>query len=145
MLSLAREFYSQLETFSNRTINFFFLERQRIYWACPSYIKSINVFASEYLSYFIAISKGVSESTTSNTLSFPQGVPSAAGISAVLQFPLPPGTSHHSFTQICCNFIFAIQLVDQAISNDGYLGMTETLVLGITYERKYFINAIYNY
>ena len=37
-----------------------------------------------------------------HTLSFPQGVPSAAGTPAVLQFPLPPGTSHHSFTQTCC-------------------------------------------
>ena len=35
------------------------------------------------------------------TLLSPHGVPSAAGISAVLQFPLPPGTSHQSFTQIC--------------------------------------------
>ena len=37
------------------------------------------------------------------TLLSPHGVPSAAGISAVLQFPLPPGTSHQSFTQICYN------------------------------------------
>ena len=35
------------------------------------------------------------------TLLSPHGVPSAAGISAVLQFPLPPGTSHQSFKQIC--------------------------------------------
>lgn len=51
--------------------------------------------------YYRPIQTSLYSQTDLITLLSPHGVPSAAGISAVLQFPLPPGTSHQSFTQIC--------------------------------------------